>query len=339
MDRYRRNMTSNRFTRFFSFCKTSYGAISREGAVKKIDSYKKRTGQCLGIGEKEDLLKFGHQAGSYEQYPKDPEKTGTDTLDISKLMKQSFDDYSLDGIEIDIQIDQENRVGEGIKDIYVVHDKLENDLKSYAIEYLKRNTLKKVLRDFIEAKYYENNKHIYIEIKCDDSERLDTCDERVIAGTLDVIDGLVKEYSHEDAEEICDHLAFASFNYRALEKIDKLSKHRYDLFFIAASNRTLGWIATKTIYRHFNYLGKMLKKTLSESNIITGVFFDPCAIDDFGAVFNRINDTRENEFKLEPLKIFISTYLLEEDEYFDRIENEGKNLQNVKGLFFDIKSK
>jgi len=331
-------MASNRFTRFFSICNTPYGAISRENAAKKIDSNSKRTGKCLGIGKNKDLLKIGHQAGSYKRYPKDPEKIGTYTFDISKLMKQAFDDLSLDGIEIDIHVDQKNVVGQDIKDIYVVHDKLENGLDSYAIGYLKRNTLEKVLRSFIEAKYHENNKHIYIEIKCDDSEQLDTWDETVITGALNIIDKLMKNCSHEEAEEICDHLAFASFNYRVLERIGELSKGRYDLFFSAASNRTLGWIASKTIYRHFNYLGKRLKESLSESKMITGVFFDPCSIDDFGYVFNGINNIRENEFSLKPLKIFISTYLLEENEYFDRIENEGKNLQNVKGLFFDIKS-
>ena len=330
-------MAYSRFTKFFSICNTSFGAITRENAAKQIGSYNKRTKKYLGIGENSDLLKIGHQAGSYKRYPKDPEKIGTDTFDISKLMKQSFEDLSLDGIEIDIQIDQENVVHESIKEIYVVHDKLENGLDSYAIGYLKRNTLEKVLRNFIDAKYHENNRHIYIEIKCDDSEQLDTRDETLITGALNIIDKLMKNRSHEEAEEICDHLAFASFNYRALERIGELSKGRYDLFFIAASNRTLGWIASKTIYRQFNYLGKRLKKILSESKMITGVFFDPCSIDDFGSVFNGINNIRENEFSLKPLKIFISTYLLEENEYFDRIEKEGKNLQNVKGLFFDIK--
>ena len=119
-------MASNRFTRFFSICDTPYGTISRENAAKKIDSNNKRTRKYLGIGENKNLLKIGHQAGSYKRYPKDPEKIGTDTFDISKLMKQGFDDLSLDGVEIDIQIDQKNVVDQDIKDIYVVHDKLEN---------------------------------------------------------------------------------------------------------------------------------------------------------------------------------------------------------------------
>jgi len=41
---------------------------------------------------------------------------------------------------------------------------------------------------------------------------------------------------------------------------------------------------------------------------------------------------------LKPLRIFISTYLLEKNDYFDRIENEGKGLEDVDGLFFEIKS-
>jgi len=324
--------------RFFSLCNISHGAISREGAVNKIGAYGKRSGKYLGRREGGDLLVFGHQGGNYERYPKDPNEIDPGTFDISKLMKQSYDDLSLDGIEIDLQIDQQTIVEQGNKDVYVVHNPLEYGLKSDAIKYLRKNSLEKVLTSFIDKKYYKNNKLLYMEIKCDHSERLDSRDEDVIATTIRVIDGLMRKYTPQDAEAISRRLGFASFNYRALERISELTRGKYDLFFIAASNRILGWMASKTIYRHFNYLGKRLKQTLSGSGILTGVWFDPCGINNFGAVFNGINRTRKELFRLAPLKMFVSTYLLDENEYYDRMEKETEKLQHVEGLFFEIKS-
>jgi len=330
-------MTSRRSAKPFSLCNKPRGAISRDKVVEKIEYYNRRTKKCLGIVESHRLLKIGHQAGAFERYPKDPEKISIDTADILELMKKSFEDYRLDGIEIDIQIDQKNIVGEGVRDIYVVHNKLEINLAPYAADYLKKNTLRKVIMGFIDAKYHEKDKHIYIEIKCDDSKRLDIRDEAAISGALDVIDEVVKSYSAGEAEAICKHIAFASFNYRALERIDRLCNGKHDLFFIVASNRALGWIATKTIYPHFNYLGKRLKKVLLRSEFLTGVWFDPCAVNDFARIFNGINREREGNLLLKPLKVFVSTYLLKKEEYFDRLESEREKLGNVEGLFFETK--
>jgi len=331
-------MASNKISRFFAPCKNPYGAISKDNALEKIEYLKENTKKCLNIAKGECLSGIGHQAGNYEQYPKDPKEIGLDTINISESMKQSFDAYGLDGIEIDIQIDQKNIIEEGMKDIYVVHNKLKNGLDTCAIEYLKRNTFEKVLKYFIDTKYFEKNKHIYIEIKCDDSERLEKQDEAVIEGALNVIDKLLEKKPQEGVEEICKHISFASFNYRALEKIAKLSNEKYSLYLIAASNRFLGWIASKIFYPQFNYLGRNLKKTLSESKLITGVWFDPCAVNNFGNIFNEINKKRKNSGELKHLKIFISTYLLEKNDYFNKMKSEGEGLENVDGLFFDIKS-
>ena len=331
-------MASNRFSRFFALCKTPYGAISKDNALKNIEYLKEKTKECLNIANGEYLSGIGHQAGNYEQYPKDPKEIGPDTVDISESMKQSFDVYGLDGIEIDIQIDQKNIIEEGIKNVYVVHNKLKNGLKTCAIQYLKRNTLEKVLKYFINTKYFEKNKHIYIEIKCDDSEKLKRRDETVIESALNVIDELLEKNPQEKTEEIYRHISFASFNYRALERIAQLSNSKYSLFLIAASNRFLGWIVSKTFCPHFNYLGRKLKKTLSKSELITGVWFDPCAVNNFREIFNGINQKRESSGELEQLKIFVSTYLLEENDYFDRMKSDGEGLGNVDGLFFEIKS-
>ena len=331
-------MAFNRFSRFFALCKTPYGAISKDKALESIEDLKEKTKTYLNISKGEYLSGVGHQAGNYERYPKDPKDIGPDTADISKSMKQSFDVYGLDGIEIDIQVDQENIIDQGIKGVYVVHDRLKNDLKTCAIEYLKRNSLEKILQYFIDAKYFEKNKHIYIEIKCDNSDKLNKRDKTVIESTLNIIDDLLGKYPKECADKIYKYISFASFNYRALEKIAALSNGKYNLFFIAASNRVLGWIAGRIFCPQFNYLGRKLRKTLSESELITGVWFDPCAVNDFGRVFSDINRKRKFRGNLKPLRIFISTYLLEKNDYFDRIENEGKGLEDVDGLFFEIKS-
>ncbi len=331
-------MASNRFLKFSALCKTPYGAISKKNVQEKIESYKERTKRYLNISEGKRLSAIGHQAGNYEQYPKDPGEIGPHKLDISELMKQSFELFGLDAIEIDIQIDQENVINQGIKDVFVVHDKLGNDLETCAVEYLKRNTLENVLKCFIDEKYYKKNKHIYIEIKCDDSKKLEKQDEAVIERALDVIDELLEIYPQERAEEVFKHISFASFNYKALERTAKLSNSRHSLFLIVASNRFLGWIVSKTYWPHFNYLGKKLKKTLSESELITGVWFDPCAVNNFNKVFNGINRKRESRGELKQLKIFVSTYLLGENDYFNRMKDDGEELENVEGLFFEIKS-
>ena len=177
-----------------------------------------------------------------------------------------------------------------------------------------------------------------IEIKCDDYEKLDMRDKAAITGALHIIDDLVRQSSPEKAKEIREHIGFASFNTMALERIAEVTGGRHDLFFIVASNRALGWIATKTIYPHFNYLGKRLKKVLSRSEYLTGAWFDPCAVKDFSRIFNAINRERQGNPLLQPLKVYISTYLLEEREYFHRLEKDREKVQHVEGLFFEIKS-
>jgi hypothetical protein len=329
---------SRRSAKPFSLCNKPRGAVSRDKIVEKIEYYNRRTRNCLGVVESHRLLKIGHQAGDFERYPKNPEKISMHTADISELMKKSFEDYRLDGIEIDIRMDHGNVIDKAVKDIYVVHDKLESPLGPYPTSYLKRNTLRNVLKGFIEAKYHEKNKHIYIEIKCDDSEGLDSRDKAGISGALDVIDEVVKSYPAGKAEAIYRHIALASFNYKALERIDRLCNGQHDLFLIVASNRLVGWLAIKTIYPHFNYLGKRLKKVLSTSEFLKGAWFDPCAVNHFGGIFNGINREREENLLLKPLKVFISTYLLQKEDYFDRLESEREKLRHVEGLFFEMKS-
>jgi hypothetical protein len=329
---------SRRSAKPFSLCNKPRGALLRDKIVEEIEFYNKRTKKCLGVDESRRLLKIGHQAGDFERYPKNPEKISMDTVDISDLMKKSFEDYGLDGIEIDLQMDHGNVIDKAVKDIYVVHDKLESPLGPYATSYLKRNTLREVLKGFIEAKYHKKNKHIYIEIKCDDSERLDNQDKTAISGTLDVIDEVVKRYPAGEAEAICRHIALASFNYKALDRTDRLCNGQHDLFLIVASNRIIGWLAIKTIYPHFNFFGKRLKKVLSTSEFLKGAWFDPCAVNHFGSIFNGINKEREKNLLLKPLKVFVSTYLLQKEDYFDRLESEREKLRHVEGLFFEIKS-
>ncbi len=330
-------MTFKKSTRPFSFCSNPYGALSRDHAEEKIAYYTQKTKKCLGMAEGHRLLKIGHQAGAFERYPKDPGAISIDTADILDLMKMSFEDYRLDGIEIDIQIDQNNIIDENVRDIYVVHNKLDFHLMPYATGYLKRNTLRNVLKGFLDAKYHEKDKYMYIEIKCHVAKKLDIRDKAAISGALNVIDDVLKGFSSEEAEEIRKHIGFASFNNKALERIAELAKGRHALFFIVASNKALGWIATKTIYPHLNYLGKRLKKILLESQFLTGIWFDPCAVKDFGRIFNAINRERQGNPLLQPLKVYVSTYLLEEREYFSRLEKDREKLYHAGGLFFDIK--
>ena len=218
-----KKMTSKRSAVTFSLCNKPHGVISSNNILERTEYYDRRTKKCLGLAESHRLLKIGHQAGSFQRYPKDPEKISKDTADISELMKKSFEDYRLDGIEIDIQVDCRSVVDEANRDIYIVHDNLESSPGPYATDYLKRNTLQKVLKVFTDAKYHEKGKYIYIEIKCKNSERLDNRDKEAISGALKVIDDVIRESSAEVAKEIRKHIGFASFNYMALETIDELA--------------------------------------------------------------------------------------------------------------------
>jgi hypothetical protein len=332
-----KGMTSRSWAKTFSLCDKPRGAVSRNKVVEKIELYSRETKKALGLVEKHRLLTIGHQAGDFERYPKDPGKISMDTVDILELMKNSFEDYCLDGIEIDIQIDHKNIIDENLKDVYVVHNELETQLAPFAIDYFKRNTLRKVIRGFVDSKYHERGKHIYIEIKCNDSERLNNRDNEAISGALDIIDDVVKGFSASETQKIFRHIGFASFNHRALERIAGSAKGRHNLFFIVASNRALGWIATKTIYPHFNFLGKRLKKVLLRSEFLTGVWFDPCAVKDFSEIFNAMNREREGNPLLRPLDVYVSTYLLEEREYFRKLGMQKDKMHHVEGLFFEIK--
>jgi hypothetical protein len=252
-------------------------------------------------------------------------------------MNWCFQDAGMDGIEIDIQADQMRLAEEAIQDIYVVHDKLRAPLRPGVREYLRRNTLEKVIKGFISQGYPAAGKSLYIEIKCDHPVTLDGWDGAVIRGALRKIGQLTSSFPEPERAVIERHIAFASFNYRALERIAELAPGKYDLFLIVASNKCLPWVASKTLYPQYNYLGRRLRQTVVRSRVLTGIWFDPWAMEDFGAVFNRINEERSRDAQGKPLALFVSTYLLEAGEYAHRLGTEKERLHNVKGLIFDIR--
>ncbi len=149
------------------------------GEIVKLKSFCKKLpdGKC----DKNRLEIIGHGAGSFRHYPIDITKKGkivgndgAKVHSFAELMKSAFDDRDLTAIEIDAQlpphINHKLHTDNNPNTSFVMHNtpnwnKLTQKDQPDAFNYLQKNTLPIVLKEFISKGYHQKGKKLYLELK------------------------------------------------------------------------------------------------------------------------------------------------------------------------------
>jgi len=303
------------------------GALDKKKAAQILNEYRKLYGTAVTM--------TGHAAGSYREYPVDAGKRLKSKKPAAELMIEALSDGTgLDAVEVDVQSDDRGTV-------FILHNRIR---KKYGEEagLTKEHGLDALLRAF--AKNFKNrNKSVFIEIKCRQAEKLETAEFDLILRTLETINGMVRSgtMSAADAEK---SISFISFNLMALETMRALSSSkefgnmRYRLYFIAGSNSMIGRIGT-CLCPQINFLNDDAVKRIAHSKWLTGIWFDPAWVDDYGKIFILMDEERKSA-GLPVLEYFVSTYKSGDagkpSAFKEKFDREAPGFRNIRGLIFDV---
>ncbi len=312
----------------WKYCKMqsdSAGALRYDKANIKIEEFRKNYEHLSGEG----LLAIGHAAGAFQRYPVNLFTKPAEP--VADLIRDSLVRHGLDGVEIDVQVDEKGKV-------FVTHDRIieEGRIKNIK-EFHREGRLEDVVRLFLDDKLIMT-KSLYIELKTPHSDRLSDTDVFLIENTLVAVNDTLK--GSKEGGEARKRISFVSFNYRALERVKllcasdpgKYGSGNYSFFWIVASNR--GPFITHCVCPAFSSLSGGKVDDLAKDTVLTGIWFDPRGVSDFGKLFRQINDRRPKDRKL---CFFISTYGLSEKRFSRQMKCGLDGLDNVRGLIFDIK--
>lgn len=147
--------------------------------IMKLKSFCKKLPN--NICDKNNLEIIGHGAGSFRHYPMDITQKGkivgndgAKVHNFVELMKNAFDEHTLTAIEIDAQlppqINHELHTDSNPNTSFVMHNtpnwnKLTQKNQPVAFDYLRKNSLPIVLKEFISKGYHHKDKKIYLELK------------------------------------------------------------------------------------------------------------------------------------------------------------------------------
>ncbi len=327
------------------FYEDSPGVISRNNAVQKMDQYLEVYIDYLAITG--PFLKIGHRAGDYKRYPQNNRAIiENQVFHIKDMLDDCFNYLKLDGVEIDLQLDNKKIIA-AQEDIYIIHDSIEGNFHSQSKQYLLKNSFSSILEYFIKKKYYKS-KYLYLEVKTARANQFakDGKDEKLAEKIFMVINDTIRKLklSIEEIKILKEHLFFWSFNYRILEKMDMLqkkdkNKERYALYLIVATNKFIIGNIIKFLpsLRSMNYLNNKLYKKVLTSKFLDGICFDPATISDFSVYFNKLNNGREQN-SLKRLNYIISEYKLKKNDFFKKIYSQKEKIKESEGIIFEFDS-
>lgn len=194
MLRYSRELKDNYFSRavlrlgvlftllFLASC-ASFVSPSRvqptdlEGKIKELQTFHREE---LGVASRMKVI--GHGAGSFRHYPMDLVSSTKDkgvrgnnglftrakALPVSDLIRNAFEKYGLDAVEIDVQVPPKARGRDGkTARAFIMHNTPKWDAVSrpnLAAEYMQKNSLESVLQEFVKHGYHQG-KVLYLELK------------------------------------------------------------------------------------------------------------------------------------------------------------------------------
>lgn len=286
------------------------------------------------------LERVGHQAGSFREFPVKPgEVTRTysgplrraPVLPLTALMRQAFDQFGLDGIEVDVKLVP---VGPDTM-VCVVHDGAsQEDLQDQTIrDYLHDSQLKTVVEHFLK---HHADRTLYIELK---TQRK--------AGPLPLADSTLVRLTHQELEAVLrqpamtplaagarEQIAFISFHFGSLELMNRHAGSRppeaYRLYAIIGTDRPgcsrlVGCMGEATITDAV--LGR-----IREAPWLTGVWFDPSVVRNLEATLDAMNRDRAEE-----LRLGMSTYYSSFGCFSERVAAESMgSARRVESLIFEL---
>ena len=235
----------------------------------------------------------GHQSGVPRQYPHSPEKirrqvrTAYPVLPTVDTMRFAFETMGLDAIEMDAQVVDDDDGGGG--EVYVMHDRpTAADMADEVVAaYLAGNTLALVLEAFVAAGYHQQGQKIYLELKTQPpmGELADT-DESLVERTAGIIDEVALSRGPE-SEQFRSQIGFVSFNDRALKRASDLAASGHSFHFVAGTNRPICSLLAGMIDE--TRLDRATIERLQSSSWLTGIWFGPGWVPDYGTVFPTID--------------------------------------------------
>ena len=286
------------------------------------------------------LQRVGHQAGSFREFPVKPaELTRTyngqlrraPVLQVPDLMRQAFDQFGLDGIEIDAKL-----VPDGTDTmVCVVHDGAsQEDLQDPTIRaYLRDNQLESAVESLLR---HHAGRTLYIELKTEKK-----------TGVLAPADSTLIRRTHQELEAVLrrpamaplaagarEHIAFVSFHFGSLELMDRHAGPRpteaYRLYAIIGTDRPgcsrlVGCLGEATI------TDTRLRR-IREATWLTGVWLDPSVVVHLEAVLDSMNRDRTEE-----LRLGLSTYYSTFGQFSRKVaaESTGGD-RRVESLIFEL---
>jgi hypothetical protein len=235
----------------------------------------------------------GHQSGVPRQYPQSPDKirrragTATPVLPTVDTMDVAFESIGVDAIEMDVQV---VAGGDSDGEVYVMHDRpTVADLADDVVgPYLSGNRLTTVLEAFA-ARHYEQGKKIYLEYKTyPPMGELAETDLGLIERTMAIVDE-VAIASGSQADMFRSQIGFVSFNDRALKRARDLTQASgHSFHFIAGTSRPICSLLAGLIDE--TCLDGDTIERLRSASWLTGIWFGPGWVPDYGTVFPAIDE-------------------------------------------------
>lgn len=239
--------------------------------------------ELLQLKKLRDVKIIGHGGASFSHYPmnvnnqQEPignyDRNISNIIDLMSLVFESDSSQKIDAIELDIQVPPVSHIlcadakSADSECSFIMHDTpkweaFNTNKNTKIFTYMKKNTLRKILNNFVEKKYYEKGKQLYIEIKSPSNEcslpNVNT--KKCLVGAdefLKEVKLLTKKYPY--IKNIKSWLRVVSFSASSLTHIHKYIGIDMDYSFIAG-------------YHESSFIKKILKRKLSQCKGAVPVF-------------------------------------------------------------------
>lgn len=295
-----------------------------------VERYYRAVAAATEAAPVSSFVHCGHRAGSYQEFAKNLQLgQPLAPRSVVELMDRAFDERGLNAIEIDLRASPFNE-----REVVVVHDAVDGAaLDDAGRRYVEENTARAVLRHFLAQGHHERGRRLVFELKAP----LEGLDDEARAAIDRFAAALSEQLAGRPDEEVARRrIDVISFSFEALERLHQAlgaDAGGHGFMPIITTDRYPEWLVRLASQTPFS---RAVKARLRELPWLTGVYFDPRFVKDFGALFNGINDDREAN-DLTALEMHVSTYSHELDELVARLRAQREPLRNVRGLIYQIR--
>lgn len=318
--------------------------------------------ESLPIPEKysqEKLEIIGHGVGSYRHYPMRvnendfPQGNKSKAKNITHLMDAAFSSKYIDAIELDTLLpspshDLCNGKHNPQKNCsFVMHDEpdwelinKDNKLKSFT--YMQNNSVDTALNHFVERGYHTKGKLMYLELKCNSSEKKCTDDAVRVAEDIKKFIG-----NNKLAKNKRNWLTMISFSPKALKafrcELENTQLHNNVDYALIAGYDEAGFLGHKKFIAQFK--GKVpefdekMKDFIITTTWLNRVWFSTSGIDHPGSVFAGI-DTKRDVYcegkNCNILKYSVSSYDKKWEKFKKTLKDDDPFISNLVSIMIDV---